>query len=59
MAWITAALLAALGGLFTVEGISGSGDTARELYLVPGVIGLLMAVVLALVGWSLRDSDAA
>jgi uncharacterized membrane protein len=55
--WLTAALLAALGGLFTIEGVTGSGDTAPELYIVPGVGGLVMAVVLALVGWSLRDSD--
>jgi len=55
--WLTAALLAALGGLFTIEGITGPADTAPELFIVPGVGGLLMAVVLALVGWSLRDSD--
>jgi hypothetical protein len=57
LVWATAALLAALGGLFTVEGITGPGDTARELYLVPAVIGLLMALVLAIVGRSLRDPD--
>jgi hypothetical protein len=57
LVWITAALLAALGALFTIEGISGPGETARELYLVPGAIGLLMAAVLA-TGFrrGLRDS---
>jgi uncharacterized membrane protein len=59
LVWVTATLLAALGGLFTIEGISGPGDTAPELYIAPGVAGLLMALVLAIVGWSLRNSDTA
>lgn len=55
--WLAAALLAAVGSVLTIEGVTGPGDTAPELYIVPGVGGLLIAVVLALVGWSLRDSD--